>query len=66
MNRRDFGAIAQATKAELSEVGEAFQRDADPHKVLAGFVASVLAGAAGCSGFDRALFLKRCGVSDAE
>lgn len=62
MNRRDFDALAKATKAELKGVGEAFQSSADPHATLAGFIASVVSGADGCTGFDRAKFLKQCGV----
>lgn len=62
MNRRDFDAIAKAARAQLQGVGEVFCRDAEPAAVLAGFLADAIAGADGCSGFDKAKFLKACGV----
>jgi len=66
LNRRDFDALAKAAKAQLSGVGEVFCHDADPRATLAGFMADAIAGSEGCAGFDRATFLKRCGVRNGE
>lgn len=63
MNRRDIDALAKAAKLQLKQTGEAFRADADPHAVLAGFLADAVAGAHSCAGFDRAKFLKSCGVA---
>lgn len=61
MNRRDYDTLTRAIK-------DARPRDtADPceyegWRVTVQSIANALQGAEGCSGFDRTLFLKRCGV----
>lgn len=54
MNRKDYDTITGALKR--------LARPAHDVPTIANTLADAIAKADGCSGFDRAKFLKRCGV----
>lgn len=61
MNRKDFEYLARETRKLLNAEGDSFA--VPPRKAVALFLADTIVGAEGCSGFDRAKFLKACGVA---